>query len=230
MAKDLASEGEKQFAGSTTNYKDNPDDFYTNGGGFLGTGATEHVNVVKNINPNLSAAAKTQTDTAGMTQDQIAARSMNGVAERGQASLANPGVMNQQAHALGTSGDPGMEAAITNRQNKMYSSDLNNLGHIARMNAVGTQMQQQSAGMQASAAIEQQKQQIINTQMVKFQNDQALRNQILTSVLQTGGAVVGAAAAGPVGGMIASGLGKLASGAAGNTQQQQVPENNGGNF
>ncbi len=190
---------------------------------------TSHVDVASNINPNLSAAAKTQTDTAGMSQDQIAARSMNGVAERGQASLANPDVMDQQQHALGGDGDPGMQAAIANRQNKMFSSDLNNLGHISRMNAAGTQMQQQSAGMQAQAAIEQQKQQLINTQMVKYQNDTAQRNQILTSVLQIGGTVAGAAA-GPVGGMIAAGVGKAASGAVGNTQQQQVPENSGGNF
>ena len=189
-------------------------------------GGSASIDVADNTNANLQNAVATQTATAGMTQDQIAARQMQGVQASGQGQINNlASTMAQQSAGLGGQHDAGMQAAIANRQAKRYSSDINQLSQQAKLNAAGTQMQQQTAGMGAEAALEQQKQQLINAQMVKYQNDQAKSNQILSSVLSIGGAVAGAAAgavAGPAGAALVGGATSAAKGMVGNTQQQQA--------
>jgi hypothetical protein len=176
------------------------------------------------MNPNIAKAAQPLINTGQMTQDQIAARSMEGVDKSG--NLGGAGALQQQTQALGGQSDPGMQSAIASRQQKLYETHLNELGNVAKFNAPGIQAKQAQAALQGMASYEDLKTQAANTQMVKRQNDQAQRNAILNSVLQLGGTAAGFAIGGPpgaaLGGAIGGGVAGLAEGGTAGLKPQNL--------
>lgn len=179
------------------------------------------------MNQGIGQAKQSLTDRANMTPEQIAAQSMEGVDKSSQ--LPNEQNMAQRSAGLGGAVDAGMSQAIANRQAQIYGSSINNISQNAKMRAVGDSAARKSAALAGMASVEDLKTQAANTQLVKYQNDQAKRNSILNAILGLGGAIggmvtgVGAAA----GSAIAQGVGKLGQGGGGNTQVQAL--DSGGN-
>lgn len=175
------------------------------------------VDVTKNINKGVTDTVQNSVNQGNMSQEDIAARSMEGVDKSGQ--LPNDQSGQQQAQGLGGDVDQGMMAAINNRQGKNFESHLNELQQQAKFGAKGKQAQQQ---MNAQAAVAQQedlKTQMVNTQLVKYQNDVAQRNSVLNAVLGLVGGAVGAVVGGPAGAAAGSAISKGGS----NGGQKQLP-------
>lgn len=152
------------------------------------------VDTTAGINKGVFEANKALTEPANMTADEIAAQSMEGVDKSSQ--LATPEILRQQTQGLGGDIDYGMQAAIANRQNKLYSSSLNELGQRAKMNAPLIQSERRRAALAGMNTVEELKNQAANTQLIKYQNDQAKRNALLNSILGLGGSIIGLATGG----------------------------------
>lgn len=165
-------------------------------------GQLKRVDTNPNISPQLQSAVQNQIAQGQMTAPQISARAMEGVDH--PQNVPTEDSLRQQTQGLGGEQDPQMLAAISNRQNVGYKSHLNDLSQFAGMNSRVQQMNQQRESLSAMADVDDLKIQVINSQLVKYQNDVAKHNTVLNSVLGLGGTVVGAAAgtmlAGPGGG------------------------------
>lgn len=179
------------------------------------------VDTSQNINENLKSAVQNQANQGNVSEGDIANKSMEGTDQSGR--LANPQSMMQASQGLGGNVDQGMQSAISNRQNKLFETKLNEMQNISGMEAKGKKADKMMAAQQALAQQEEMKTQAANTQMVKYQNDVAQRNSVLNSVLGlVGGAVggiVGAATGLPVGGMISGLTDKLKVGGKGGGQE-----------
>lgn len=138
------------------------------------------------LNAGLDSAADTLAKTGSMSQQDIANRSLQGV---GSQPTPSAQTMAQESGHLGGNQDLGMQSALANRTNKLFSSHVNQLQNIAKMNAPMIQAQQQNQAMAGLAGNEQMKNQMTNTEMVKQQNDESQRNSVLSGILNLGGKV-----------------------------------------
>lgn len=126
-----------------------------------------------------------------MSQDELAAGTMEGVGQAGAGLLPSQEDMQRQSGTLGMAQDPALAGALEKRSAAIYDRTQANMGRSARLGAADKQFKRTAENVAVKRQESQIAQEVYKQKYQKYVDDKAARASILGTLLGIGGTILG---------------------------------------